>query len=128
MTESVKEEAIKTLKSVLHAFHEKRFADILSVVSESEIERPEAFLAEFIQGTLELNGFDTIDEYGVPCSFKPNYEYSQLDVYEYKDNSGFTMEYAMTSGSKLVDMVLQLEFLYTDNMEIKSIFKNVDPQ
>lgn len=78
----MKEQPIETLKKVLHVFHEKRFGDILSVVSRSEIEAPEDFLSEFMQGTLELNNFDTIDEYGKPCSFKPKYEYSQLQFYE----------------------------------------------
>ena len=128
MTELMKRQAIETLKLVLHAFHEKRFADISSIVSESEIENPEKFLTEFMQGTLELNGFDAIDEYGAPCSFRPDYEYSQLSIIEYKNKSGFTLEYEMTSGSELADMVLQLEFLYTDNGEMKSVFKNTDPQ
>lgn len=128
MTELIKGQAIEVLKSILHAFHEKKFEDILSIVSESEIEEPENFLTEFMQGTLALNDFDVIDEYGIPCSFQPSYAYSQLEFYEKKDKSGFTLEYAMTSGADLVDMVLQLEFLYTDTGELKSIFKNVDPQ
>ena len=122
----VKDKAIGTLKKILQLFHEKRFGDILSVVSKSKIENPEEFLSEFMQGTLELNNFDTIDEYGEPCSFKPKYEYSQLQFYEY-DNS-FVIEYAMTSNSDLVDMVLQLEFLYMDNGKIESVFVNVEPQ
>lgn len=128
MKEMIKGQAIETLKSILHAFHEKRFEDILSLVSASEIEKPEEFLTEYMQGTLELNDFDAIDEYGVPCSFQPKYDYSQLEFYENNHNHSFLLEYAMTSGSDLVDMVLQLEFLYMDNGEIKSIFKNVDPQ
>ena len=43
-----KGQAIETLKSILRAFHEKRFEDILSTVSESEIEKPEDFLIEFM--------------------------------------------------------------------------------
>ena len=52
-----------------------------------------------------------IDEYGVECNFHPNYEYSQLQVYEFNDQTGFVVEYQMTSDSELVDLTLQLEFL-----------------
>jgi hypothetical protein len=37
----VKDKAIGTLKKILQLFHEKRFGDILSVVSEPKIENPE---------------------------------------------------------------------------------------
>lgn len=119
--------AIETLKNVLHILHEKRFDDILTAVADTQIENPAQFLAEFVQGTLELNDFDTIDEYGTECSFKPNYEYSQTEMYAYDDGRGFLVEYEMTSASKLVDMVLQLEFLYESNGNLKSILKNIDP-
>ena len=73
------------------------------------------------------NGFNAIDEYGVPCNFHPNYEYSQLSVYEYADLSGFTVDYEMTSNSELVDLTLQLKFLYT-NSGFHIILLNVEPQ
>lgn len=68
-----KEKAIEVLKEILHMFHEKRFEDVVSCVDESKIDDLGNFLLEFMQGTLELNHFDKIDEYGVECSFKPWY-------------------------------------------------------
>lgn len=119
--------AIDTLKNVLHILHEKKFDNILSVVCETEIENIEDFLLEFVQGTLELNDFDAIDEYGADCSFNPQYEYSQLQMDEYDDHHGFYLEYEMTSNSQLVDMVIQLDFLYNDNSTLKSVLKNISP-
>lgn len=79
----------------------------------------------YVEKTLELNDFDTIDEYGVACNFHPPYEYSQLEIYDYNDHSGFTVDYEMTSNSELVDMTLQLEFLYTkDGYKVR--FLNID--
>ncbi|EJG87711.1 hypothetical protein [Streptococcus infantis] len=83
-------------------------------------------LLEYIDDSLQLNNFDKIDEYGVECNFHPNYEYSQLQVYEFSDQTGFAVEYQMTSNSELVDLTLQLEFLYNeDGYKLTSI--NVDP-
>ena len=127
INKEAKDKAIEILKKILHLFHEKRFGDILSVVSASKIENFEEFLSECVQGTLKLNNFESIDEYGIPCSFKPKYEYSQLDFYNNTENS-FVLEYAMTSDSEIVDMVLQLEFSYTEDGEIEGTFVNVEPQ
>ena len=74
-----------------------------------------------------LMGGCSIDEYGVPCNFHPKYEYSQLSVYEYADHSGFTVDYEMTLNSELVDLTLQLKFLYT-NSGFHIILLNVEPQ
>lgn len=128
MKEQHKEQAIGIIKNILHAIHEKRYGDIITYVDETETKDIDE-LFEFVQGTLELNDFDVIDEYGVPCNFHPEYEYSQLNFYEYNDLSGFEVEYAMTSDSELVDMVLQLKFLYIDDVDrMKSTFITVDPQ
>ena len=83
-------------------------------------------LLEYIDDSLQLNDFDKIDEYGVDCNFHPNYEYSQLQVYEFNDQTGFAVEYHMTSNSELVDLTLQLELLYNeDGYKVTSI--DVDP-
>lgn len=122
-----REQAVAVLEKILKAFHNKNFSEVQAIVDESEIDDLEDFLAEFMQGTLELNDFDAIDEYGAECNFKPQYEYSQLSIELYNDNSGFYLEYDMTSNGELVDMVLQLKFIFTEN-GLKIIFENVDPQ
>lgn len=124
-SEENQQKAIEVLKNILHALHEKRFGDVISYVDESEIEDLETYLTESVQETIEMNDFFTIDEYGAPCLFNPAYEYSQLDMDEYNDKSGFYLEYAMTSDGDLVDITLQFKFLYTES-GLKSVFCGVD--
>ena len=47
--------------------------------------------------------------------------------FEYKDGSGFAVDYELTSGGELVYLTLQLEFLY-ENGGLKAIFRTIDPQ
>ncbi|MFS9271944.1 hypothetical protein QM457_07535 [Streptococcus timonensis] len=119
------EKVIEVLKKILRAIHLNNYRDIMDCVDGSEVDDVRGFL-EYIYDSLQLNNFDKIDEFGVECKFHPNYEYSQLQVYEFNDQTGFAVEYQMTSDSELVDLTLQLEFLYQeDGYKITSI--DVDP-
>ena len=120
-----KEKVIDVITNILKAIHLKKYEDIMNYVDESEIDDLNEFFG-YVEKTLELNDFDTIDEYGVACNFHPPYEYSQLEIYDYDDQTGFAVDYDLTSNSELVDMVLQVEFLYTDNGYTVR-FLNVDP-
>ena len=119
------EKVFEVLKKILRAIRLNNYSEIMDCVDGSEIDDVRELL-EYIDDSLQLNDFDKIDEYGVECNFHPNYEYSQLQVYEFNDQTGFAVEYQMTSDSELVDLTLQLEFLYNENdYKITSI--NVDP-
>ena len=109
-----KEKVIDVITNILKAIHLKKYEDIMNYVDESEIDDLNEFF-DYVEKSLELNDFDTIDEYGVECHFNLPYEYSQLEIYDYDDQTGFAVDYDLTSNSELVDMVLQVEFLYTDN-------------
>ena len=116
---------IEVLKKILRAIRLNNYSEIIDCVDGSEVDDVRELL-EYIDDSLQLNDFDKIDEYGVECNFHPNYEYSQLQVYEFNDQTGFAVEYQMTSDSELVDLTLQLEFLYQeDGYKITSI--DVDP-
>ena len=122
MTEQDKEIAIQTIKDILHVLHEKRYADLPSCVDEMDWEDTEE-IRECIQGTLDMNGFD---EYDVSCNFHPQYEYHhEVEFYE-KSPEGFEAEYELTSGGELVDLCLQLRFLYSEG-KVKRIFHMIDP-
>lgn len=124
MTEQDKEIAIQTIKDILHVLHEKRYEDLPSCVDEMEWDDTEE-IRECIQGTLDMNDFDTFDEYGVPCNFQPQYEYHhEVEFYEHPE--GFDAEYDLTSGGELVDLRLQLRFLYLEG-RVKRIFHTIDP-
>ena len=119
------EKVIEVLKKILRAIHQNNYRDIMDCVDGSEVDDVKELL-EYIEDSLQLNDFDKIDEYGVECNFHLNYEYSQLQVYEFNDQTGFAVEYQMTSNSELVDLILQLELLYNENgYKVTSI--DVDP-
>ena len=120
------EKAIEVIKPILKVFHSKEYEKVMDYVDESK-ENDLANLFKYIEATLKDNGFDSIDEYGVPCNFHPQYEYSQLSIYDYNDNSGFAVDYQMTSNSELLGLTLQLKFLYV-NGGLKVIFLGIDPQ
>ena len=120
-----KKKVIEVVSNILTAIHLKKYEDIMNYVDESEIDDLNEFFG-YVEKTLELNDFDTIDEYGVACNFHPPYEYSQLEIYDYDDQTGFAVDYDLTSNSELVDMRLQIEFLYTDNGYTVR-FLDVDP-
>ena len=127
MTEQHRELAIETVKNILHVLHEKRYEDLPSCVDIMEWNDPEE-IRECIQGTLEMNNFDAFDEYGVPCSFQPQYEYHhEVQLYEYSNGSGFAADYELTSGGELTYLCLQLKFLCRDG-GLKRIFHTIDPQ
>ena len=124
MTEQDREVAIQTVKDILHVLHEKRYEDLSSCVDEMEWDDADV-IRECIQGTLDMNGFDAFDEYGVPCNFHPSYEYHhEVEFYERPD--GFDAEYDLTSGGEMVDLRLQLNFLYLKD-GLKRIFHTIDP-
>ena len=119
------EKVIEVLKKILRVIRLNNYSEIIDCVDGSEVDDVRELL-EYIDDSLQLNDFDKIDEYGVECNFHPNYEYSQLQVYEFNDQTGFAVEYQMTSDSELVDLTLQLECLYQeDGYKITSI--DVDP-
>lgn len=109
---SKQEIVIEVVSNILRAIHSKNYEDIKNYVDESEYDDLNELFG-YVEKTLELNDFDKIDEYAVACYFHPPYEYSQLEIYDYDDHPGFAVDYEMTSNSELVDMTLQLEFLYT---------------
>ena len=109
-----KEKVIDVITNILKAIHLKKYEDIMNYVDESEIDDLNEFFG-YVEKTLELNDFDTIDEYGVECNFHPPYEYSQLEIYDYDNQTGSAVDYDLTSNSELVYMMLQVEFLYSDN-------------
>ena len=119
------EKIIEVIKKILKAIHLKKYEEIMDCVDELEVDDLNEMF-ECVEKSLEYNGFGSIDEYGAACNFYPQYEYSQLYIYEYDNNSGFAVDYQMTSDSELVDLTLQLEFLYTKS-GLKTVFVGIDP-
>lgn len=123
---NTRDKAIEVITQILKAFHSKEYEKIVDYIDSSKEDDLKS-LFEFVETTLSDNGFDCIDEYGTPCNFHPQYEYSQLSIYEYDNKTGFAVDYDMTSDSELVDLTLQLEFLYVDD-GLKIRFLGIEPQ
>lgn len=119
------EKIIEVITKILKAIHLKKYEEIMDCVDKSEVDDLSDMFA-CVEKSLEYNGFGSIDEYGAACNFRPQYEYSQLSIYEYDNHSGFAVDYQMTSDSELVDLTLQLEFLYTKS-GLKTVFVGIDP-
>lgn len=85
-----KEKAFEVLKKVLRILNSKEYRSIFSCITKTDIgelsELP-AFLEEFVQGTVELNGYDKIDEFN-----EENY-YTVDDTYE----NGVAIDYVLTA-------------------------------
>lgn len=77
-----REFAINLLKQILSALHEKRFADVVNLVDECTLSVDD--MIECVQGTVELNEFDTIDEFreqNIAYTTDENDEPFQIDYY-----------------------------------------------
>lgn len=119
------EKIIEVITKILKAIHLKKYEEIMDCVDKSEVDDLNEMF-ECVEKTLEYNGFGSIDEYGAACNFHPQYEYSQLSIYEYDNHSGFAVDYQMTSDSELVGLTLQLEFLCTKS-GLEIVFVGIDP-
>ena len=97
-TQKKKTLARNLLKKILVALHEKRFDDVASMVTESTLNA--ADIEEFIQGTVEVNGFGTMDKYIAKneCGF-------------YTEENRTSIEYYLTAdGNQELPLLLILDF------------------
>lgn len=93
--------AISLLKQILTALHEKRFADAVNLVDECTLSVDD--IIEFVQGTVELNEFDTIDEYR-----EKNIAYTTDE-----DDEPFQIDYYIEAdGGNDVPLIIQLKIEY----------------
>lgn len=112
---SKKEYAIEIVKQVLTALHEKRFEDIEGIVDESSLNAED--LEECVQGTVELNDFQTIDEYREENVIS-------MDNLDVEENDPFSLHSYITAdeGNDL-PLVLILKLECQDNGSLKTILE-----
>lgn len=104
--------AEETLKNVVSVIHRKQYSNIVKFVDDimqDDIDN--------LRECIELQENIEIDEYGFKCSAED--EHSRIDYYAYDDNSGFAVEYELTSFGDCTNIVLQLEFIYSRKKLIK---------
>ena len=100
------------------------YEDIADIISQTDISYTD--LQIFVQTYLDMNELDGVDGYDVECNFNPDYEYHQLSVYPFDDESGFAADYDLTTGGELNDMTLQLEFKKIEGGHFMAYLKGID--
>lgn len=90
--------AINLLKQILAVLHEKRFADVVNLVDECTLSVDD--IIECVQGTVELNEFDSIDEFR-----EQNIAYTTDE-----DNEPFQIDYYIEAdGGNDIPLIIQLK-------------------
>ena len=126
MENKVKEKFIGILKRILLDLHNKNYKEILTYVESTEDLDLLDFLETDIEEILEDYDYSSIDEYGVAVEGQEDSE--RLQVYEFDDGSGFTIDYILSADEEMMDLVLQLDFFYIDRAkeELKCVFRDID--
>ncbi len=126
MENKVKEKFIGILKRILLDLHNKNYKEILTYVESPEDFDLLDFLETDIEEILEDYDYSSIDEYGVAVEGQEDSE--RLQVYEFDDGSGFTIDYILSADEDMMDLVLQLDFFFIDRAkeELKCVFRDID--
>lgn len=111
------------LKNVVDLLAEKDYQGIKKIVELENLTTE--LIAEVVDGYLELNGLSYIDKYEVACNLPTNQAYCQTNGGFYKDNSGFWIDYDLTTDSELNDLTLQMSFLFEKNNQIKPFLLDI---
>lgn len=111
------EDVMPTIQAIVDALAQGDLDRIPTLVDDMGSYTPE-LLQQMREHIVEETG--GIDVYGVPCTFHPNYEYKQLELYHFTDGSGMACEYALTLNGDLNDWTLLLRFYYEgDSIRVK---------
>lgn len=111
------------LKNVVDLLAEKDYQGIKKIVELENLTTE--LIAEVVEGYLELNGLSHIDKYEAACNLPTNQAYCQMNGGFYKDNSGFWIDYDLTTDSELNDLTLQMSFLFEKNNQIKPFLLDI---
>ena len=108
-TQKKKALARNMLKQLLLALHEKRFEDVVAMVTESTLNA--ADIEEFIQGTVEINGFNRLDKY-----------IAKNVCMLYVDGNRTSIEYYLSAdGNQDLPLCLILDLIEDENGKVTSV-------
>ena len=126
MEERIRQEFIEILKRLLSDLHNKKYEDIVKYVETSDDLDLMDYLKNDLEETLEDYGYEAIDEYGTLIEEEDKIE--RLDIYEFNDGTGFSIDYILSADQELTDFVLQLDFVYTNKSPngIRCVFGDID--
>lgn len=126
MEERIRQEFIEILKRLLSDLHNKKYEDIVKYVETSDDLDLMDYLKNDLEDTLEDYGYEALDEYGTLVDEDDKIE--RLDIYEFNDGTGFSIDYILSADQELTDFVLQLDFVYTNKSPkgIRCVFGDID--
>lgn len=114
--------ADKIVEHIVDALAQRNYAKISEFInlgnwSISDVE-------ECAEGFKSINNLEYFDEFKVPCSFKPRYEYNQLRYYHWDSGDGMTCEYDLTTNKEINDLTLIIDFTFEKKI-MKAIFRDL---
>lgn len=115
--------AEKVVEQVVNAISEADYSKIAEIVDDLDCWSADK-IKECAEGFKSANSLRCFDRHGVPCSFKPWYEYNQLKFYKWDDGTGMSCEYDLTTDGDLNDLTLMMDFYFEKNM-LRSVFKDL---
>lgn len=112
MKKNKKKYALELLKKILEALHEKRFDDVVRLVNECSLSESE--LQEFVQGTVEDNGYERID----------GYQEENICSIDEDDDEPFIVEIYLTADEGFdLPLCLSLELETDEDGSLKSMLE-----
>ena len=115
------------VKAVVNCMADGNYQDIPQY-AEFEVDTVELF-QESAEGYLEINQLSHFDGYDVPCNFNPHYqngnEYHKFEVFLWKNNKGFSVDYDLTTNGDINDLTLQMDFFFQEDGSLKAVITDI---
>ncbi len=129
MTKSeAKQLAEPVVKAIVNCMADGTYQNILDYAELTKNDSVELF-QEFAEGYLRINHLKYFDSYDVPCSFHVHYrdgsEYQQFQVYLWKDGSGFSVDYDLTTDGRPNDLTLQMNFWFEKSGMLRAVITDI---
>jgi len=129
MTESqAKISAEPVVKAVVNCMADGNYQNLPEYAEFTEGDSPELF-QKFADEYLKLNDLSHFDHYDVPCNFNPHYqngsEYHKFEVFLWKNNKGFSIDYDLTTDGDLNDLTLQMDFFFQENHTLRAVITDI---
>lgn len=112
------------LKRVVDDLHKKDYEDISKCIDTTKRADINEFFLAF-EEQLDIYEYESIDDFETECE---NHELEQIEIFELEDESGFRVDYVLTSDGMETEFILQLDFFYFDSekKEIKCWFRDIE--
>ena len=116
------------VKAVVDCMADGNYQNLPEYADFTEGDSP-ALFQEFAEEYLKLNDLSHFDSYDIPCNFNPHYqngsEYHKFEVFLWKNNKGFSVDYDLTTNGDINDLTLQMDFLFQESGKLKAVITDI---